>query len=87
MGFLAPSQALVLSRYGAEIFLVQELVPEQEITLHHRGTGRDEKARVVGLFPKRQRGYTYGIEFLNKEVNFWEMDFSPLSRSTPKLES
>jgi hypothetical protein len=77
IGFLTPSKALVLSRHGAEIFLTQALAPEQEITLQHPGMSKDGKARVVGLFTRKQNGFTYGIEFLDEEINFWETEFPP----------
>src|SRR3970282_2166990 len=62
--FSAPAQSLVLSRYGAEILLSNELVPDQEVSISLLGNSKDWDARVVGLFSKRLGGYAYGIKIL-----------------------
>jgi len=73
--FIAPAQTLVLSRYGAEILLSNELVPDQEVSICLLGNSKDWDARVVGLFSKRLGGYAYGIEFLFQDGNFWGINF------------
>jgi hypothetical protein len=67
----------VLSRYGAKILLMPELIPEQEVTVYCPETRKDRDARVVGLLTKELEGFTYGIEFLDQEVNFWDVAFPP----------
>ena len=77
--FTVPTHTLVLSRYGAEIILKAELVPDQEISITLLGNAQDWDARVVGLFTKGPEGYAYGIEFLFQDANFWGITFPPVS--------
>ncbi len=74
-GFVAVSRTLLLSRHGAKILLENQLAPEQEINVYCPWTRQAGDARVVGLFDKQREGYSYGIEFLDQEVNLWGMAF------------
>jgi hypothetical protein len=76
--FTTPAHTLVLSRYGAEILLKTELVPEQEISIGLMGNVRDWDARIVGLYSKRPEGFAYGVEFLFQDGNFWGISFPAL---------
>ena len=80
--FTTPAHTLVLSRFGAEILLKSELVPDQEISIGLLGSTHDWDARVVGLFSKRPGGFAYGIEFLFQDGNFWGITFPPAAGST-----
>ncbi|HLA40787.1 MAG TPA: hypothetical protein VJ417_12370, partial [Candidatus Glassbacteria bacterium] len=80
--FTTPAHTLVLSRYGAEILLKTELVPDQEISIGLLGNAKDWDARVVGLFSKRPEGFAYGIEFLFQDGNFWGISFPAMLGST-----
>ncbi|MBI2819224.1 MAG: hypothetical protein HYX73_04525 [Acidobacteria bacterium] len=80
--FTTPAHTLVLSRYGAEILLKAELVPDQEINVGLLGNAKDWDARVVGLFSKRPEGFAYGIEFLFQDGNFWGINFPAMLGST-----
>lgn len=73
--FTTPAHTLMLSRYGAEILLKTELVPEQEVSIGLISHVRDWDARIVGLYSKRPGGYSYGIEFLFQDGNFWGISF------------
>jgi hypothetical protein len=73
--FTTPAHTLVLSRYGAEILLKTELVPDQEISVGLLGHAKDWDARIVGLFSRRPQGFSYGIEFLSQDGNFWGINF------------
>lgn len=74
-GFVTESRTLLLSRHGAKILLVNQLAPEQEVHVYCSWTRKAGDARVVGLFGKQREGYSYGIEFLDQEVNLWDMAF------------
>jgi hypothetical protein len=75
--FTVPTHTRMLSRYGAEILLRNELVPDQEISITLLGNAQDWDARVVGLFSKQPQGFAYGIEFLFQDGNFWGITFPP----------
>ena len=77
IGFLAPSRTLILSRYGAKINVGQALVPDQEITVYCPETRQECSARVVALYSQESDSYSYGIEFLDQKVNFWNIPFQP----------
>lgn len=79
--FTTSAHTLVLSRYGAEILLKTELVPDQEINVGLLGDAKDWDARVVGLFSRRPEGFAYGIEFLFQDGNFWGINFPAMPGS------
>jgi hypothetical protein len=72
---------LVLSRHGANIVLGRKLVPDQEVSIFCKSTGKESVARVVGQMGKTPEGYLYGVELLDPEVNLWDIEFPPLSES------
>jgi hypothetical protein len=77
--FTAPTHTLMLSRYGAEILLKNEMVPDQEVSICLLGNAQDWDARIVGLFSKGPQGFAYGIEFLFQDGNFWGITFPPVA--------
>jgi hypothetical protein len=80
--FTTPAHTVLLSRYGAEIVLKNELVPDQEVSICLLGNAHDWDARIVGLFSKRPDGFSYGIEFLFQDANFWGISFPPAAGSS-----
>lgn len=81
VGFVEDSKTAVISRHGAKILLKHALVPEQELTIRCRATGKESDARVVGKIGSGPKGYFYGIEFLDPKVNLWDIEFPPLAES------
>lgn len=81
-GFIVNTRTVVLSRFGAKIVLPCDLASDQEITICYPATGKDAGARVVALFSKLPDGYTYGIEFLFSDGNFWNITFPVVPGST-----
>ena len=79
--FLAYSRTLILSRYGAKIYLDQGLGLDQEIIIYRPETMHHCLAKVVGLYDRYSDGYTYGIEFLDPDLDFWSVAF--LSSAEP----
>jgi hypothetical protein len=77
--FLAPSRTVLLSRYGAKIRCEQVMEPGQEITLYHQETGEYCLAKVVGLYDRLSGEYSYGIEFLDPDRDFWNVAFPTTS--------
>lgn len=80
-GFMDETKTLVLSRHGAKIILSRKLVPEQEITVRCLTTSKEADARVVGQIGGEGGKFYYGIEFLDAQVNVWDIDFPPLADS------
>ncbi len=74
-GFSVLTHTLMLSRHGAKILLEKALVEGQEINISCPGNQKEAEARVVGLFAKEPEGYSYGIEFLGQESNYWDISF------------
>jgi hypothetical protein len=86
--FTTSTRTLVLSRYGAKIYLEQDMAPEQEITVSRPGIGKTHDARVVALFTKEPPGHTYGIEFLNQYDDVWGIRFlAALEPADPAVEA
>ena len=71
--FLAPSRTVLLSRHGAKIYLDQALALEQEISIFHPESRRECLAKVVGLYDRESGGYSYGIEFSDPKLDFWNL--------------
>ena len=85
-GYIEEARTLVLSRHGASIVLNRKLVPDQELTLRCLSTARTADARVVGQTGKGPQGYFYGIEFLDKSADLWNIDFPPETESREGVE-
>ena len=75
--FLAASRTLLLSRHGAKIYLNQALGLDQEICIYHPESRRECLAKVVGLYDRESGGYSYGIEFCDPKLDFWNIAFPP----------
>jgi hypothetical protein len=78
-GFIVNTHTEVVSRFGAKIFVTHGLVPEQILQVSCPSVGRDAEARVIALFGREKNGFSYGIEFLNRDLDFWNMPFPPAS--------
>lgn len=74
-GFIVHTRTQVVSRHGAKISVSHGLVPEQILQVTCPAVGNDAEARVIALFSKDKNGFSYGIEFLNGDLNFWKMSF------------
>lgn len=77
-GFIVHTRTQIVSRYGAKIFVTHGLVPEQILQVSCPAVGKDAEARVIALFDREKDGFSYGIEFLNGDLNFWNMPFPPV---------
>jgi hypothetical protein len=83
--FYDNSRTLIVSRHGAKILLTRKLVPDQEITIRCLETGKEGVCRVVGHITEEAEGYTYGVSFLDAEVNPWGIEFPPSSEAEKAL--
>lgn len=78
-GFIVYTHTQVVSRYGAKIFVSHGLVPEQILQVSCPAVGKDAEARVIALFDREKDGFSYGIEFTNCNLDFWNMPFPPVT--------
>jgi hypothetical protein len=79
--FVEDSHAVLITRHGAKILLSRTMAPYQEVIVRCIGTSREADARIVGRIGESSEGFFYGIEFLNPEVNLWNIEFPALSEA------
>jgi hypothetical protein len=79
--FVEKTRTAVVSRHGAKIHSQRKLGRDQEMVVRCLRSGKETEARVVGEIAEGAEGYTYGIEFLDPEVNIWEIEFPPMSQA------
>jgi hypothetical protein len=77
--FLENSETLTLSRYGASILSKRKLIPKQEIIIRRSDTGKEARVRIAGKIGDRSEGYVYAVEFVDQQVNLWEIEFRSTS--------
>ena len=75
--FIVRTRTLVLSRYGAKIVLKRELARKQALRIYCPRTQKEGSARVVGILNSELEEYSYGIEFLGQDFDFWNIPFPP----------
>src|SRR5262249_40331984 len=49
--------------------------PEQELILRVEETNREAEVRVVGKIASHGNLHTYGVSFVNKNLDFWQTEF------------
>ena len=72
------AQTLLVSRNGGVIRLQEKLIPGQEITLHRKLDGDQNKtarARIVSEIDREAEGFIYAIAILDPRADFWDIDF------------
>ena len=75
--FSEETHTVVLSLHGAGIISNHKLLAEQEIILRSLETNREAEIRVVGEIGSEDGHHTYGVAFLDDDLDFWGMDFPP----------
>jgi hypothetical protein len=75
--FTEETHTVVLSLHGAGIISNHKLLAEQEIILRSAETNREAEIRVVGEIGSEEGHHTYGVAFLEEDLDFWGMDFPP----------
>ena len=81
--FSEETVTVVLSRHGAGVLSTYRLAPDEILTLRLLGTSKEVEARLVGQMGQETRGYTYGVAFVDPNLDFWQIDFPP-SNSQPQ---
>ncbi len=79
--FSERTKTVLLSRHGAGIISSYKLSPEQELVIRSEESRKEIEARVVGQIASDGDTFIYGIAFLDRETNFWGIDFPDLSET------
>jgi hypothetical protein len=79
--FSEQAKTVLLSRHGAGIVSEYKLMPEQELIVRSLETNKEAEVRVVGQLGSVGESYTYGVAFLNQNIDFWGIEFPPVSQS------
>lgn len=85
--FSEPTKTVVLSRHGAGIISEYKLSAEQELILRCVNSNKEAEIRVVGQIGAQPNGYTYGVAFLDPHLDFWGVEFPPLSEFDKQASS
>jgi hypothetical protein len=79
--FSEQTKTVLLSRHGAGIVSKYALYAEQELILRRLDTNKEAEIRVVGQLGAEGKTYTYGVAFLNPEMDLWGIKFSGMTDS------
>jgi hypothetical protein len=78
------AQTLLVSRNGGVLRLQEKLFPGQELTLHRKLEGDQNKtvrAKIVAEIDHEPEGFIYAIAILDHRVDFWDIDFPALHKA------
>jgi len=79
--FSEQTKTVLLSRHGAGIISQYALYAEQELILRRLDTNKEAEIRVVGQLGADGGTYTYGVAFLNPELDLWGIKFQGMTDS------
>jgi len=79
--FSEQTSTVLLSRHGAGILSQYVLSAEQELILRRLDTDKEAEVRVVGKLGTQGEKYTYGVAFLDPEMDLWGIQFPALTDS------
>jgi hypothetical protein len=77
--FSEPTNTVLLSLHGAGIVSHHKLSPEQELILRCPDRNSETAVRIVGQIGASNGIYTYGLAFVDPNLNFWSLEFPPLT--------
>lgn len=77
--FSERTRTVVLSLHGAGILSRHKLSPEQELVLRWPEHNKETEIRVVGQLGSHEGLHTYGVAFVDTKLNFWGLEFPPIS--------
>jgi len=83
--FSEHTSTVLLSLHGAGILSRHKLSPEQELVLRWTEKNKEAEIRVVGHLGEQSGQHTYGVAFFDQNLNFWEIDFPPISEIEKQL--
>ena len=79
--FATTTRTVLVSRHGAKIILDHDQVPHGELSIGCLNTNKEAEARLVGFMGEEAEGPSYGIEFVDQDVNLWNIAFPSLAES------
>jgi hypothetical protein len=77
--FSERTTTVLLSLHGAGILSRHKLSPEQELILRWPEHDKETEIRVVGQLGSNEDLHTYGVAFTDPHLNFWGLEFPPVS--------
>jgi hypothetical protein len=78
--FAEETKTVVLSRHGAGILSRHRLAPDELLAIRLPDTAIEAPIRLVGQMAEEAEGFTYGVEFLDADLDFWQIPFPPPPR-------
>src|SRR5262249_52617752 len=79
--FSEHAKTVLLSRHGAGIVSEYKLSAEQELIIRSLERNKEAEVRVVGQLGSVGGSYTYGVAFLNQNIDFWGIEFPPVTQA------
>jgi hypothetical protein len=79
--FSEQTKTVLLSRHGAGIVSQYTLSPEQELIIRRLDTNKEAEVRVVGQLGADGKSYTYGVAFLDPQMDLWGSKFPSMTDS------
>jgi PilZ domain len=79
--FSEQTKTVLISRHGAGIVSQHAFSPEQELILRRLDTNKEAEVRVVGQLGAHGKTYTYGVAFLDPEMDLWGSKFPSMTDS------
>jgi hypothetical protein len=82
------AETLLVSRNGGVIRLKEKLFAGQELTLHRKMEGDQNKtarARIVAEVDREADGFIYAIAIVERRMDFWDIDFPAMHKAEEAL--
>ncbi len=79
--FSEHTKTVLISRHGVGLVSQYALSAEQELILRRMDTDKEAVVRIVGQLGAHDKIYTYGVAFLDPELDFWGVKFSSMTES------
>jgi PilZ domain len=81
--FSEETNTVLLSQHGAGIRSRNKFAPDEVMTIRIADTNREAEVRLVGSMGANAYGTIYGVAFRDENLDFWQMEFPPVSSPTP----
>jgi len=74
--FMEETGTVLLSRHGASLISAHKLAIQQELLIVQRERDSETPVRVVTRLDASGNSYTYGVAFLEADIDFWGINFA-----------